>query len=92
MSNVAWVEAYLHTKWRLDPSSRFDTIDMGQNLWGETLHGFLETGVGSPSNTMSAKSRPTFLPSGILIHRAIWPQQTLAENCGGGCAHLGRGT
>jgi len=26
--------------------------------------------------------RPTFVPSGILIHRAVWPQQTWAENWG----------
>jgi len=29
--------------------------------------------------------RPTFIPSGILIHPAIWIQQVLAENWGG-CA------
>jgi len=27
-----------------------------------------------------------FLPSGILIHPAVWPQQTLAENLGECCA------
>jgi len=27
--------------------------------------------------------KPIFLLSGILIHRAIWPQQTWAENWGG---------
>jgi len=30
--NVAWAEAYLHTKWHLDPSSRLATTDMGQKL------------------------------------------------------------
>ena len=29
-----------------------------------------------PMNTMWPGSRPTFVPSGILIHPAIWPQQT----------------
>jgi len=36
----------------------------------------------SNSNTMSLWSRPTFLPSCILIHRAIWPQQIWAKNLG----------
>ena len=31
---------------------------------------------------MSLRSRHTFLPSGILIHRATWPQQILCENWG----------
>jgi len=30
--NVAWADAYLRTKWHLDPSSRLDTIDMGRKL------------------------------------------------------------
>jgi len=38
--NVAWAEAYLRTKWHLDPSSRLATTDMGRKLgavlfWGE---------------------------------------------------------
>jgi len=39
-------------------------------------------GAGSPSNTMSLRSRPTFLQIGILIHQAIWPQQIWADNRG----------
>jgi len=35
--------------------------------------------------------RPTFAPSGILIHPAVWPQQTWTENWGGGCDPLGGG-
>jgi len=31
---------------------------------------------------------PTSVPSGILIHPAVWPQQTWAKNWGF-CAHLG---
>jgi len=30
--NVVWAEAYLPTKWHLDPSSRLDTTDMGRKL------------------------------------------------------------
>jgi len=32
--NVAWAEVYFRTKWRLHPSSRFATIDMGRKLRG----------------------------------------------------------
>jgi len=35
---VAWAEAYLHTKWHLDPSSRLATIDMVRKLGA--LHPF----------------------------------------------------
>ena len=70
---VAWAEAYLRANCHLDPSSRLATIDMGRKLggfappfWG---------GAGSPSNTKWLWPRPTSLPSGILIHPAIWPQQ-----------------
>jgi len=31
--NVAWAEAYLHTKWHVDASSRLATIKMAEN-WG----------------------------------------------------------
>jgi len=43
---------------------------------------FWRGGVGFPSNTKSLGPRPTSIPSGILIHAAIWPQQTWAENGG----------
>ena len=61
---------------------RLATIDMGQKLGGcAPLFG---RGVaGSSCNTVWPKPRPTFVPSGILIHPAVWPQQTWAENWGG---------
>jgi len=45
---------------------------------------FRGRGAGSPSNTntMFLGSRPTSLPSGILIHKAIWPQHIWADNWG----------
>ena len=49
------------------------TIDMGRKLGG-CARFFEEWGAGSPSNTMSPGSRPTTIPSGILIHAAVWPQ------------------
>jgi len=33
-------------------------------------------GAGSPSNTVWPRLRPTSVPSGILIHPAVWPQYT----------------
>jgi len=36
----------------------------------------------SPSNTKSPVMRPTFTPSGILIHPAVWPQRTWARKLG----------
>ena len=107
--HVAWAETYFRTKWRLHPSSRLATIDMGHKLWGCSLFGegagspsntvawaeaYLHTnlhlnpfshlatiygpkigwpvtlwrrGAGSPSNTMWPGSRPTCMPSFILI-------------------------
>ena len=42
---------------------------------------------GSPFKIMWPGQRPTSVPSGILIHPAIWPQHTWAKNWGsGGCA------
>ena len=45
---------------------------------------------GSPSNTMWPGPRPIFVPSSILIHPAVWPQQACAEN-GGLCPLFGEG-
>jgi len=39
-------------------------------------------GAGSTSNTMSPGLKPTSIPSGILIHPAVWPQYTWAEKWG----------
>jgi len=43
---------------------------------------YWEEGAGSLSNTMSSGPRPTSVPSGILIHVAIWSQQIWPENWG----------
>ena len=44
----------------------------------------------SPSNTKSPGLRPSSIPSGVLIHGAIWPQQIWAENWGLCPSGLGR--
>ena len=68
---------------------RLATTDMGRTVEGAAVPLFWE-GAGSPSNTMSPEPRPTYLPSGILIHPAVWPQHTWAENWGGYAPFLGR--
>ena len=55
------------------------TIDMGQKLGAVT---FWDRAAGFPCNTMRPGLRPTFVLSGSLIHPAVWPQQTSAENWG----------
>jgi len=43
-------------------------------------------GAGFPYNTIFPGTRPAFVPSyqllptGILVHPAVWPQRTLTEN------------
>ena len=72
--NVARAEAYVSTKWRLDPPSRLATTNMGRKLG--RLRPFGGGVAGSPSNTMWPGPRPTPLPGGILIYPAVWPQHT----------------
>ena len=47
-------------------------------IWG-LCPPFGEGRAGSPSNTKSPGPRPSSIPSDILIHAAIWPQQVWAE-------------
>ena len=60
-------------------------------LFGHNRHGTKFGGAGSASNTMLSELRPTIIPCGILIHPAIWPQQTWAENRGGAVPLFGKG-
>jgi len=48
-------------------------IDMGRKV-GAAVPLLGVRRAGSPSNTMWPGSRPTFIPSGILIYPAVWPQ------------------
>jgi len=52
----------------------------GLKIGGSTP--ILGRGAVSPSNTRLPGPKPTSIPSGILIHSAIWPQQIWAENWG----------
>jgi len=63
--------------------NRLATIDTGRKVGGSGGAVPLYMGrAGSPSNKMWPGSRPTSVLNGILIHPAIWPQQTWAENWG----------
>jgi len=78
------------TKWHLDPCSRLTTIrgpKLGVLRLGVLCPPLLSWGAGTPSNTMSPGPRSTSVPSGILIHPAVWPQQIREKNWG--CAALG---
>jgi len=68
--NNSWVVAEM--------GDRLTTRDMGKK--SGLLYPFPCGVAGSPSNTTSPGLRPTSLPSGILIHPAVWPQQTWAKN------------
>ena len=83
---VAWAEVYLHTMWNLRPSSRLATTDIGRQLGGCPFRG----GELCLRLTMSPRLTPASVPSGILIHPAIWPQQIWAKI--GGCAPLEEGS
>jgi len=47
-----WAEAYFHTKWHLDASSRLATIEMGRKL-GRGFAPFWGKRAGSPSNKVA---------------------------------------
>jgi len=74
LTYVGWANVYLRSEWHIDPSSCLVTTDKGRKLGG-CCAPFLG-GAGSPSNTMWPRLRPTFMPSIILIHPAVWPQPT----------------
>jgi len=57
------------------------TIDINRKLGAVHLLG----GAATPSNTTAPRPRFTSVPSGILIHPAVSPQQTWAKNWAGLC-------
>ena len=59
----------------------FATIEKAKNCGEGAL--LVGAGAGSPYNAMWPGPRPIFVPSGVLIHPAVWPQQIWAELFGG---------
>jgi len=76
-------EAYLPTKWHLDPSSRLATIDIGRKFGrgccAFPLFFLFLWGAGFSSNTMLPGPRPTSVPNSILIHPTVWPEYGPAD-------------
>jgi len=80
--NVAWAEAYLRTKWHLDPSSCLATTDMGWKVGGLLCPFF--GAAGSLSNIMWPRLRPTSITSSILTNQPFG-HNTRAKKLGKGC-------
>jgi len=78
LTGSPWAEAYLRTKWHLDPSSRLATIH-GPKSGGAAVPFFGEGQTGHHL-IVSPGPKPTSVTSGILIQPAVWPQQTCVEN------------
>jgi len=92
LTQSPWAEAYLHTKWHLDSSSRLATIEMGRKL-GTGAPLFFGGGELGPrlAHCSLDQAWPASVPSAILIHPAVWVQWTWAENWGRGLCPLGGG-
>ena len=89
---LAWAAVYLRTNWHLAPSSRLGRIDMGRKV-REGGCAPLGGGELGPHLTQChlGLGHGVAIPSGILIHPAVWPQQSLSKNWGL-CPFWGGGT
>jgi len=89
-NNVAWADAYLRTKWYLDPSSRLATTDMGRKFGGGAVSPFWK-GELSPHLTQCCLGR------GLPPYQvASWSIQRFGHNrygpkIGEGCVPFGEG-
>jgi len=94
------IHSYLHISFRgvtsrnrnkcsavAEMGDRLTAIDMGRKLGAVLLLG---GGAQSPCNTMRPGSRPTFVPSGILIHPYL-ATTNMGRKMRGLCPLLGRG-
>jgi len=55
---------------------------LSAHKWTENWVGAVPFCLGGAQSPKSPKPKPTSIPSGILIHPAVWPQRTWAENLG----------
>jgi len=74
LAQCGLAEACLHAKCYLYPSSRLVVIDMGRKLGDCAPLLFFLGGAESPASTVWPGPKPISIPSGILIHPAVWPQ------------------
>jgi len=61
---------------------RLATIDMGQKVGRGCALFFWGGSWVHIEHKVARAEGPTSIPSGILVHQAVWPQRTLAENWG----------
>jgi len=71
--SVAWAEAYLRTKWHLNPSSHLATTNVGQKFGGAVPPFW---GSWAPILHNVAWAESTSMPCFILIHADAWQQYT----------------
>ena len=74
-----WTLCQIGPQYILNKSSAVDEMgDRGHNRHGPEIGwggcAFFLGVAGSPSNTKLPGPRPTSIPSGILMHAAVWPQ------------------
>jgi len=71
-SSTMWprLRSTFRAKWRLHPSSRLATIYMNRKLWGCAL---FRRELRPHLTQRHPRPRFTSVPSGILIHAAVWP-------------------
>ena len=74
LTQCAWAEAYLHSKWHLDPSNRLATTDMGQNVGAAVP--LLGRELGAHLTQFVARAKRTSMPNFVMIQPTVWPQYT----------------
>ena len=77
---MASADAYLRTKWHLDPL---------KTVWPRKFGDVPILGSWVPIEHNVPGLRPTSIPSGIFVHPAVWSQQSSTENWGGLCPFEG---
>ena len=82
---VAWVEAYLRTKWHLNPSSRSATTEMGRKL-GRLLSSFLGGDVTGSNRHNVAWSEAYLRTKWHLDPSSRLATTDMGQKLGGGCA------
>jgi len=85
---VAWVEAYLRTKWHLNPSSRSATTEMGRKL-GRLLSSFLGEDVTGSNRHNVAWSEAYLRTKWHLDPSSRLATTDMGQKLGGGCALFG---
>jgi len=70
----------MHRILKLEQTKRLCIVECSNEITITIINMDQKFGGWVQSNTKSPRLRPTSIPSGILMHAAIWPQQIWAEN------------